>query len=89
MTEKSCETEKKECKCIIGCECFKKFLIVTFGSFIGVFFALSLFAALHMPPCPCKGGCPIFNKDGAKFEKQVPPHFDKKGPEGVHAPFKK
>ena len=83
------EKEKKECGCMIHCECFKKCLIVTYGSFIGVFFALSLFAALHMPPCPAKGGCPIFDKGGQNFEKPVPPHFDKRGPEGVQHPFKK
>ena len=38
-------------------ECFcqkraKDVLVVAFGSFIGVFCALSLFAALHRPPCP-------------------------------------
>ena len=43
---------KEEKKCICQSEEFKKFLIVTFGSFVGVFLALSLFAALHKPPMP-------------------------------------
>ncbi len=37
-------------------EDFKKFLIVTFGTFIGFYFALSLFAAVHNPmikSCHC------------------------------------
>ena len=38
--KEKCET-KDHCKCLVHCECFKKFLIVTFGSFIGVFFAES------------------------------------------------
>ena len=44
--------EIKEKKCFCKSEEFKKFLIVTFGSFVGVFLALSLFAALHKPPMP-------------------------------------
>lgn len=43
---------KEEKKCICQSEEFKKFLIVAFGSFVGVFLALSLFAALHKPPMP-------------------------------------
>lgn len=43
---------KEEKKCFCKSEEFKKFLIVTFGSFVGVFLALSLFAALHKPPMP-------------------------------------
>ena len=50
--KEKCET-KDHCKCFVHCECFQKFLIVTFGSFIGVFFALTLFAASHKPPMPC------------------------------------
>lgn len=48
--------EKKECFC--QSKGFRKFLIVAGGSFVGVFCALSLFAALHkppMPPCPFGG----------------------------------
>ena len=64
--------ETKECKCMVHCECFKKFLIVSFGSFIGVFFALCLFTAIHKPCCPppfAKG----FANYGPRFEKQIPP----------------
>ena len=64
--------EAKECKCLVHCECFKKFLIVSFGSFLGVFFALCLFTAIHtpcgMPPCDKR-----FEHYGPKFEKQIPP----------------
>ncbi len=44
---------KKECFC--QTKWFKKFLTTALGTFVGVFCALSLFAALHkppMPPCP-------------------------------------
>ena len=50
--------EEKECKCICQSKWFKKFLVVSVGSFVGVFCALSLFAALHRPPvapCPFRG----------------------------------
>ena len=62
--------EKQECKCFCHSKAFRKFLVVALGSFVGVFCALSLFAALHKPPmmaphhfgphmgmmrgCPCK-----------------------------------
>ena len=54
MTEENCERHNK-CECLCQSELFKKFLIVMVGTFLGVFFALSLFAYLHKPqaPCPC------------------------------------
>ena len=55
MTEEIKE-EKTECKCIVHCECVRKFFIVALGSFVGVFCALCLFTALHRPPC---GPCPV------------------------------
>ena len=42
--------ENRECKCLCHSKAFKKFLVVALGSFVGVFCALSLFAALHKPP---------------------------------------
>lgn len=45
--------KERECKCFCHSECFKDFLKIALGSFVGVFCALSLFAALHKPPvCP-------------------------------------
>ena len=82
--------EKKECKCLVHCECFKKFLIVTFGSFLGVFFALCLFTAIHTP---CPFGEPQFNKPfnhhGPKFEKQIPPMGEHQKPEKPFEHIKK
>ena len=60
MSDEVKVTEEKECKCICNCvlksEGFKKFVVVALGTFVGVYAALSLFAATHrqpmMPPCP-------------------------------------
>ena len=56
MTEEQKELrEEKKCNCLCNSDGFKKFVIVSAGSFVGVFCALSLFAALHKPPMmmPC------------------------------------
>ena len=48
---------KTECFC--QSKWFRKFLKTAVGTFVGVFCALSLFAALHkppMPPCPFAKG---------------------------------
>ena len=46
--------EEKQCKCLCCSEGFRDFLKIAAGSFVGVFFALTLFAALHKPPMsPC------------------------------------
>ena len=93
MTEEmNNEIKEEKCKCICCSEEFRKFLIVALGTFVGVFCALSLFAALHKPPM-MKPMCPImrphcqygqhFNKgprndfQRAKFEKR---NFNKEIP---------
>ena len=57
MTEEN-KVEVTEVKndCFCKSKGFRKFLIVALGSFVGVFCALSLFAALHRPPMmqPCQ-----------------------------------
>lgn len=61
---------KKEHQCFCQSKGFRKFLVTALGTFVGVYAALSLFAALHRPPmmlpqpfgfqggmrngCPCK-----------------------------------
>lgn len=50
--EKIIEVEKKECNCFCKSEGFKKFIVVTLGTFAGVYMALSLFFAIHKPPMP-------------------------------------
>ena len=51
MTEEN-KIEKKEetCNCICKSKGFRNFIVVATGTFVGVFCALSLFAALHKPP---------------------------------------
>ena len=54
------EVKEEKCNCFCHSKGFRKFLVIALGSFVGVFCALSLFAALHkppmmVPPCPC--GC--------------------------------
>ena len=55
MTE---EQHREQCEYVCISKGFKNFLTITCGSFIGVFFALCLFGAIHtppMPPCPTYG----------------------------------
>ncbi len=54
MTEEIKTVEVKN-ECFCQSKWFRKFLTTALGTFVGVFCALSLFAALHkppMPPCP-------------------------------------
>lgn len=50
MSEEIKVTTDKECFC--KSKGFRNFLTIALGSFVGVFCALSLFAALHKPPMP-------------------------------------
>ena len=73
--------EEKETKCFCQNKEFKKFIVIALGTFVGVYAALSLFAATHRPPMmpPCAGGfgmrppmvmpCPYHHKHG-HFDKQ-------------------
>ena len=58
MTEEINVTEEKECKCFCKSKEFKNFLTIALGTFVGVYAALSLFAAVHRPPMmpPCARG---------------------------------
>ena len=70
---------EKQCKCLCCSEGFRDFLKIALGSFVGVFFALTLFAALHKPPMPpCPFGMmrpPIHH--GHHFKKPYPGNFAK------------
>ena len=50
------EEEKNETKCICQHKGFRKFVVIALGTFVGVYCALSLFAAIHKPPMytPCR-----------------------------------
>ena len=51
------EEEKCETKCFCQNKTFRKFLVIALGTFVGVYAALSLFAATHRPPMrPCPMG---------------------------------
>ena len=91
--EQNLEIKKEKCNCICQSKFFKKFLVIALGSFVGVFCALSLFAALHRPPvAPCPFHRPIMRPPIAyqhhfkgcgmhNFSKQRIEHrFDKKAP---------
>lgn len=66
MSEENYNVEiknEKHHECFCHSKWFKKFLLTTLGSFLGFYFALCLFTAMHKPPmpgaCPCGCGCPI------------------------------
>ena len=50
VNEMENQRENRECFC--QSKWFRKFLVTTAGTFVGVFCALSLFTALHKPPMP-------------------------------------
>ena len=50
MTDEIKNVEQTEVKCLCQSKGFRKFLVIASGTFVGVFCALSLFAALHKPP---------------------------------------
>ena len=99
MTEEIKTTEEKTCFC--QSKGFRKFLTIALGTFVGVYCALSLFAALHRPPMmpPMgpygfhRGGCPMqMMHHKHHFDKIGRPDrgdFQKKAPKGIErkAPF--
>ena len=59
MTDENKNVVEVKTECFCQSIWFKKFLTKTLAVFVGVFAALSLFAALHkppMPPCPFAHG---------------------------------
>jgi len=64
-------------ECLCQSKWFKKFLIVTLGTFTGAFLALSLFAALNKPPVIIPmGGCPC-GCQGMARPFMAPHHWDR------------
>ena len=53
MTEEIKNEEVKECFCK---KRFNDVVVVAIGTFVGVYCALSLFTAIHRPPCPMMMG---------------------------------
>ena len=74
------EEEKCETKCFCQSKAFRKFLVIALGTFVGVYAALSLFAATHRPPmmrpCPMAFGGPAPMMAPAHFHKHHH-HFSK------------
>lgn len=78
--------EKHECLC--QNKYFKKFVVITAGTFVGAFLAISLFAALNKPPMPVPMPmpCPCQQMVRPDFGPQ---HFNR-GPRGdFHKKFDK
>lgn len=79
MTEENKNLEEQKCNCFCQSKSFKKFLVIACGTFVGVYAALSLFAAIHKPPmpmpvapCPCAGYHQMVRPFGPG-----PQHFDR------------
>ena len=75
---------KKECFC--QSKWIKKFLITTSGTFVGVFCALSLFAALHKPPVP---PCPFGHARMMRPPVHCHHHFDRQARGDFHKKLEK
>ena len=78
------EEEKIETKCFCQNKAFRKFLVIALGTFVGVYAALSLFAATHRPPmrpCPMGFGGPAPVVAPSPFHKHH--HFNKDFKEDV------
>lgn len=75
--------EEKKCNCLCCSEGFRDFLKITLGSFVGVFLALSLFAAMHRPPMPMMPQmpvmppCPCVQRMMMQPQANFGQHFDK------------
>ena len=78
MSDEVKVTEEKECNCFCKSEGFRNFLVISLGTFVGVYSALCLFVALHKPPCHVRGGfcnrAPIAAPMQYRHHKH---HFDK------------
>ena len=86
--EKKNKEEQKECKCLCQNKYFKKFIVVSAGTFVGAFLALSLFAALNKPPMPAPMPmpCPCQQMLRPDFGPQ---HFDRRPRGDFHKKFDK
>ena len=76
--------EQKECKCLCQNKYFKKFIVISAGTFVGAFLALSLFAGLNKPPMPAPMPCPCQQMIRPDFGPQ---HFDRGDRGDFHKKF--
>ena len=79
--------EKHECLC--QNKYFKKFIVVTSGTFVGAFLALSLFAALNKPPMPVPMPMPCPCQQQMVRPDFAPRHFDRGDRGEFHKKFEK
>ena len=104
MTEEIKNVEVKEETCFCKSKEVRKFLTIALGTFVGVFSAMSLFAALHKPPmmipthfrgpmmrpCPCHVHHHFDNGRRGDFHKKyMKVHCDKKMEKFEKKEFKK
>ena len=81
--QKMDEQKNNECKCFCHSKGFRRFVTIALGTFVGVYCALSLFAALHRPPMPpqvfmpCNRPCPAIQYN--YHNKADKPDFHGKG----------
>ena len=83
MSDENKVVIENEHKCFCQSKGFRKFLVIALGTFVGVYSALCLFAALHKPPifrgdmgfapCPCQ--TMMIHKH---YLKKHDGHFDRK-----------
>ena len=78
--------EQKESKCLCQNKYFKKFIVISAGTFVGAFLALSLFAGLNKPPMPAPMPCPCQQMIRPDFGPQ---HFDRGYRGDFHKKFDK
>ncbi len=89
------KNEEKKCTLCIS-EPFRQFLCITFGTFIGVFAAMSLFVLLHKPPKCHMGDFPppaqinFYHHKGhhINHHKHPPKDFKKDDIKGNHGKMK-
>lgn len=89
MTDENKIVEERH-ECLCQNKYFKKFVVISAGTFVGAFLALSLFAALNKPPMPpvpqMPMPCPCQQMMRPDFGPQ---HFDKGYQGDFHKKFDK
>ena len=88
MTDENKIVEERH-ECLCQNKYFKKFVIVSAGTFVGAFLALSLFAALHKPPMPAPMPMPCPCQQQMMRSDFAPRHFDRADRGEFHKKFEK
>ena len=88
MTDENKVVEERH-ECLCQNKYFKKFVIVSAGTFVGAFLALSLFAALHKPPMPAPMPMPCPCQQQMMRHDFAPRHVDRADRDEFHKKFEK